>query len=253
MLFVVDIGNTNIVLAINDKDEWIELWRIHTDAKKTSDEYFLDVKEIVASIEREIKIGKVVISSVVPSLTMVFQKVCFRLFGVKGLVVDHTVKTGLVPSSVPAEMGTDILANLVAAHHLFPDNYATVLDFGTALTVSTVSPEGEVLGVAIAPGLITSVNALAGNTAQLPYIELKKPDSVLGRNTVQSIRAGIMLGFAGLVDSLVKKTEEEIGTQVKVVVTGGLSKTISSLLSRVDYLEKNHTLNGLVLLSRMNS
>jgi len=253
MLFAVDIGNSTIALAVNDGDKWNETWKIHTDLSKTSDEYYLDLKEMTSALGIPLsEIDRAAISSVVPSLTLVFGKVCYKLFNTEPLMISNKVRCGLVNSSIPDEMGNDILCNLASAHALFPHDNVTVLDFGTALTVSTVSPSGEVLGVAIAPGLVTSVNALAGNTAQLPSIELLKPDSVLGRNTIQSIRAGILVGFSGLVEKLVCMTEAEIGASVKVIATGGLCRTIAPLISKIDLLEKNHTLNGLKLISDLN-
>lgn len=252
MLFAVDIGNTNIVLALNDGEGWVDVWRMHTDAKKTSDEYFFEINEIFLSIRKDVSVDRAIVSSVVPSLTMVFEKVCFRIFGIKALVVSSRVRNGLDLSTIPEEMGSDLIADLVAGHMLFPDDDVVVLDFGTAFTISCVSREGGVRGVAIAPGLITSVNALAGNTAALPYIELKTPDAVLGRNSIQAIRSGIMYGFAGLAESMISRIEKETGRTVKVVATGGLCQTIGPLISRVDHIDKNHTLNGLKIISDLN-
>ena len=127
-----------------------------------------------------------------------------------------------------------------------------VVDFGTALTLSAVNRKGEVLGCAIAPGLVTAVNALFGNTAQLPQVELKLPEAAMGRDSQQSIRSGIMLGFAGLVDSLIRKTEDEIGEKLYVIATGGLSKTISPLIPRINEVDGLHTLRGLELISSLN-
>lgn len=252
MLFAVDIGNSNIVVAISDGENWVEHWRIHTEQKKTSDEYFLELNEIRRSFDRDIFIDKAIISSVVPSLNLVFEKVCYRLFNIKPTVVDLTIKTNLDNDSIPSEIGSDILANLVAAHDLFPNETVTVLDFGTAFTTSTVDEKGKVLGVTIAPGLVTSVRALANNTAQVPTVELKAPSTVLGRNTMQSVRAGILFGFAGMANELIKKIEAELNKKVRVVVTGGLSLTIAPLLYKCDQVEKNHTLNGLKILASLN-
>ena len=127
-----------------------------------------------------------------------------------------------------------------------------VVDFGTALTLSAVDRRGNVLGCSIAPGLVTAVNALFGSTAQLPQVELKLPETAMGRDSQQSIRAGIMLGYAGLVDSLIKRTEEEIGERLYVIATGGLSKTISPLIPRIDTLDGLHTLKGLRLIAELN-
>jgi type III pantothenate kinase len=144
------------------------------------------------------------------------------------------------------------LCNLAQAHHRFPGQATMIVDFGTALTLGSVDGNGNVLGVAIAPGLVTAVNALYGNTAQLPQVELKVPESVLGRDSVQSIRAGIMYGYAGMVAAIIEKTEAEIGHRLKIIATGGLSATISSLIPRIEEVSPMHTLDGLKLLSDLN-
>ncbi len=127
-----------------------------------------------------------------------------------------------------------------------------VIDFGTALTFSSVDRDGRVLGVAIAPGLVTAVNSLFGNTAQLPQVELKLPSTVLGRDSMASIRAGIMEGYAGMVETMVKKTEDEIGSRLFVMATGGLSATISKIIPRIDELDSLITLKGLGLIAELN-
>ena len=127
-----------------------------------------------------------------------------------------------------------------------------VIDFGTALTFSSVNCRGEVLGVAIAPGLVTAVNALFGNTAQLPQVELKLPKTVLGRDSMTSIRAGIMEGYAGMVEKMIDKTEKEIGEKLYVMATGGLSATISKIIPRIDELDSLVTLRGLGLIASLN-
>ena len=162
------------------------------------------------------------------------------------------IRSGLVRESIPQELGSDLLCNLAWAHHARADETVMTVDFGTALTFSTVDAEGRVKGVAIVPGLLTSVNALFGSTAQLPQVELKIPTSVLGRNSEDSIRAGIMYGYAGLVESIIRRTEDELGHRVYVMATGGLSMTISPLIRRIDHLDKRHTLNGLRLIASLN-
>lgn len=253
MLVACDIGNTNIVIALFDGDKFVESFRVYTDTKKTSDEYFV----IFNALFREggIKssmVDSAIISSVVPNMTRSMEKNIQRLFNITPLTITHSVNTGLVKSSIPSELGTDILSNLAYAHFKKPDNAVMVVDFGTALTLSAVNRKGEVLGCAIAPGLVTAVNALFGNTAQLPQVELKLPEAAMGRDSQQSIRSGIMLGFAGLVDSLIRKTEEEIGEKLYVIATGGLSKTISPLIPRIDEVDGLHTLRGLELISSLN-
>lgn len=253
MLAAADIGNTNIVLAIHDGHAWSHIWRVYSDQKKTGDEYFVIFKSLLESSSVDVScVSKVVISSVVPNLTRSIQKNLQRLFAIEPMVVSHSLRTGLDMSSVPAELGSDLLCNLAYAHHVHPDKYVMTVDFGTALTFSTVDCNGGVKGVAIVPGLLTSVNALFGATAQLPQVELKLPETALGRSSEESIRAGIMYGYAGLVESIIRKSEAEIGSELYVMATGGLSMTISPLIPRLDSIDKEHTLNGLKLIADLN-
>lgn len=253
MLAVVDIGNTNIVLAIHDGEKWRHIWRVYSDQRKTGDEYYVIFRSLIEGEGVDVSaVDSVVISSVVPNLTRSMQKDMQRIFGLEALVVTHDIKSGLVRESIPQELGSDLLCNLAWAHHARADETVMTVDFGTALTFSTVDAEGRVKGVAIVPGLLTSVNALFGSTAQLPQVELKIPTSVLGRNSEDSIRAGIMYGYAGLVESIIRRTEDELGHRVYVMATGGLSMTISPLIGRIDHLDKRHTLNGLRLIASLN-
>jgi type III pantothenate kinase len=253
MLFAADIGNTNIVFAIHDGTNWIQTFRIYSDQRKTSDEYFVVLESLLSHSGLQIEdIDRAVISSVVPNLTRAIQKNVIRLFGINPLMVDRSVKTGLVKDTIPQELGSDLLCNLAQAHYMCPDMPVTVIDFGTALTFSTVGNDGMVKGVAIAPGLVTAVNALFGNTAQLPQVELKIPGSVLGRNSQDSIRGGIMYGYAGMVRSVIEKTEEELSAEVYVIATGGLSRTIAPLISRINQISPMHTLDGLRLVANLN-
>ena len=254
MLLVVDIGNTNVVMAIHDGSGWIANWRIHSDQRKTSDEYFVIVERMVSHGGFDpAEIDRTIISSVVPNLTRTFQKVIRTLSGTEPLMVSHDCAVGLVRSSIPSELGNDLLANAVAAHRIFPDETCVVLDFGTALTLTTVDAAGKILGASIAPGLVTAVNSLFHNTAQIPQVQLRVPERAIGRNTEESIRSGIMYGFAGLVKELIAVTESELGTKVKVIATGGLSQTIAPLIGRIDRLEPLPTLEGLRIISDARS
>lgn len=253
MLLVVDIGNTNVVMAMHDGNTWVADWRIYSDQKKTSDEYFVIVESMVShggftpsDIDRSI------ISSVVPNLTRSFQKVIRSLSGKEPMMVTHDSAPSLKRESIPKELGYDLLANAVAAHDLYPDYLCMVLDFGTALTLTTVSEEGEVLGAAIAPGLVTAVNSLFHNTAQIPQVQLKLPERAIGRDSDASIRSGIMYGYAGLVKELVSRSEQELGKTAKVIATGGLSRTIAPLIGRIDHLEPLLTLEGLRIMADAN-
>ena len=135
---------------------------------------------------------------------------------------------------------------------MYPEHPVVVVDFGTALTLTTVDSDGSVLGASIAPGLVTAVNALFGNTAQLPQVELKVPPTAIGRNSQESIRSGIMFGYAGMVNAIIERTEQELGREVFVIATGGLSQTIAPLIDRINQLSAMHTLDGLRLISDLN-
>ncbi len=254
MLVTADIGNTNIVIAIFDGESFVQSFRVYTDTRKTSDEYFVVFNALFReSGIRPDAVDRAIISSVVPNLTRSVEKNLQRLFHINPLIVSHDIETGLVRSSIPPELGSDILCNLAYAHHVKPDRAVMVVDFGTALTLSAVNERAEVLGCSIAPGLVTAVNALFGSTAQLPQVELKVTDRVMGRDSQESIRGGIMLGYAGLVDSLIAHTEKEIGEELYVMATGGLSHTIRDLIPRLDSVDSLHTLRGLKLVADLNS
>jgi len=253
MLVAVDIGNSNIVIAVHDGMKWVQSFRIYSDQKKTSDEYFVVLDSLMshAGLYKH-DINRAVISSVVPNLTRSMQKNIIRLFDVQPLMVDHEVETGLRKETIPAELGSDLLANAAQAHYMYPEHPVVVVDFGTALTLTTVDSDGSVLGASIAPGLVTAVNALFGNTAQLPQVELKVPPTAIGRNSQESIRSGIMFGYAGMVKAIIERTEQELGREVFVIATGGLSQTIAPLIDRINQLSAMHTLDGLRLISDLN-
>jgi type III pantothenate kinase len=252
MLLAIDIGNSNIAIGIFDK-RWVEHWRIYTEAKRTSDEYAVQLHNLLqrSAIDPE-SLQDVVISSVVPELAPVFETAVKELCKTDPFMVVPGVRTGLDDSSIPSEMGSDLIANAAAAHAKFPDDPCMVIDFGTALTFTTVSETGQVLGVAIAPGVGSALGALSSNTAQLPHVDIKIPESVLGRNTVHSIQAGVVFGYTGLTGSLIAETEKEVGRPLKVIATGGFSHVIAPKLPRVDSLEEWHTLDGLRLIYHLN-
>lgn len=253
MLAAVDIGNTNIVLALGEGGAWVHSWRVYSDQKKTGDEYYVIFRSLLESSRVDTAaVDRIVMSSVVPNLTLSVQKNMRRIFGRDALVVSNDVRTGLDKDSLPAELGSDLLCNLAWAHHVHPDKAVMTVDFGTALTFSTVDADGRVRGVAIVPGLLTAVHALFGATAQLPQVELKIPTTVLGRSSEDSIRAGLMYGYAGLVEKMVAQSEAELGVHLTVMATGGLCQTISPLIPRIEEIDKYHTLNGLALISSLN-
>jgi type III pantothenate kinase len=253
MLLVIDVGNTNICGGIYEdsgsKGQGLSLahtLRIHTVPKKTEDEYSTIFKAIL--LDRGVApsyISGIVLSSVVPSLTEPMCAMCERLFGSSPIVLGPDVYACL-PLTVPSphEIGADLVADALAAWRKI-GGAAIVVDFGTALTFTSVGHKSDVLGVAIAPGLGTAVSALSRDTAQLPFVQLVAPSTFIGTNTIMSIQAGIVHGYIGLVEYMVEKTKKEIGGDVKVIATGGLSKTIAGLTEAFDLIDPDLTLDGL--------
>jgi len=248
MLLAIDIGNTNIVFGIHNNEEWLNHWRIQTDQLKTADEYEVIFRSLLSAgkiCRTDIK--KIILCSVVPSLVHPFQEMLAELFEKATINTVNPKLYDKLPIKIlnPTQIGTDLVANAVAAFQKFGTN-TMVIDFGTALTFTTIGKNAEILGVAISPGLHTAVGALAGKTAQLPQIHLIPPPSVLGENTVHAIQSGVIYGFTGLVDSIVERTQTELNQKLTVVATGGLSSIIAPLTKNVKTIEPMLTLDGLM-------
>jgi len=246
MILTIDIGNTNIVFGVADHDEWLKIWRIQTDLLKTADEYEVIFRSLFTNSGiSENEIIRTVLSSVVPSLIRPFREMLGHLLGVHPFLVESSMYNKLpVEILSPDEIGTDIVADATAAFIRY-GGPCMVIDFGTALTFTTISKNGKILGVAIAPGLLTALKSLTGNTAQLKDVQLIAPPSILGNNTIHAIQSGIVLGFAGLVDSIVAQTEKELSESINVIATGGLSYVLQNVSARIQIIDENLTLDGL--------
>lgn len=248
MLLAIDIGNTNIVFGIHSERDWISNWRIQTDHEKTADEYEVIFRTLITNGKvSPDQIKSVVLSSVVPPLVRPFTEMVSGFLGLNPVIVGPDIYPKL-PILVlnPYEIGSDMVVNSLAAHDRYGD-FVMVIDFGTALTFTTIGQRGEILGVAIAPGMNTVVNALAGKTAQLPRVHLVPPPSVLGKNTIHAIQSGIVFGYAGLVDSIIRRTETELNHKLTTVATGGLSTVMAPLIPAIQHIEPLLTLDGLYL------
>lgn len=248
MQFVLDVGNTNIVGGVFDGDRLVSTLRIRTVPGKTEDEYGVIVKALLA--ERSVDfahIDTVLISSVVPQLTGAMQKLCVHLFQKQPLIMGPALYRKLpVEVIAPDEIGADLVANSFAAWKLC-STACLVVDFGTALTFTAVDAAGKIVGVAIAPGLATAVSSLSSATAQLPVVPLEAPQSVLGKNTIQAIQSGIVLGYAGLVENMVTRFKKEMGS-LTVIATGGLHRVVAPHVSVFNRIEPDLTLIGLNLI-----
>lgn len=246
---VINIGNTNIRFGLFNEDNCDISWVINTKPYRTSDELFVQFLTLYQYYKIDIeKIDKVIIGSVVPQLTYDITRAINKIHNKKPILVDRETKSEIEPKS--KQMGTDIYANLVAAHHLYPNRKKIVLDFGTALTASCLAETGETLGVIIAPGIITSLNSLVGQTAQLPEIELVKPKTVLGLDTVSCMQSGMVYGFLGMVEGFIDRINDEVQDDCFVVATGGVSHVYKPLTEKIHIADRLHTLKGLYYLGR---
>ncbi len=255
MLLAIDIGNTNIVFGVNNAGEWKNHWRIQTDHLKTADEYEVIFRTLLnAGKIYNTQVNRIILSSVVPSLVHPFTEMLSGLFPEARQTIVNPEIYNRLPVKVlnPYEIGADLVANAVAAFQKY-GNLTTIVDFGTALTFTTIGKNSEILGVAIAPGLNTAVSALAGKTAQLPEIHLVPPPSVLGENTIHAIQSGVVLGFTGLVDAIIERTQKELNEKLTVVATGGLSSVIAPLAKHIKTIEPLLTLDGLYHVNRFVS
>lgn len=253
MLLCVDIGNTNTLLGLYAGDQLRHHWRIASDHNRMADEYAVLLLELFAHGNVRLSdIDGAIMASVVPPLTGTFQEVCQGTFGREALVVDAGVKTGVrVRTDNPREVGADRVVDAAATYRLY-GGPACVVDFGTATSFSAISAAGDFIGSAIAPGITVSAEALYRYTAKLPRIELVRPPSVIGRNTVHSMQAGLLFGYVGLVEGMVERFRRELGPEMRVIATGSLAPLIAAETNAIDVVDPWLTLQGLRFIWELN-
>jgi type III pantothenate kinase len=252
MLLAIDIGNTNTVLATFTDDKIVHSWRVTTDARATADEMGLLFRGLLA--EDNVEITGVAACSTVPSALRSLRSMLGRYYrGVPTVIVEPGVRTGVqLAIDNPKEVGADRVVNTLAAHTLF-GGPAIVVDFGTSTNFDVISARGEFLGGVLAPGIEISVEALAARAAQLRRVELVKPARVVGKNTVECLQSGVVYGFAGQVDGVVRAIIAEVGAVNAVVATGGLAPVVLSECATVTHHEPMLTLIGLQMIYARNA
>jgi len=251
MLLVIDVGNTNTVIGVFNGDTLVRDWRIRTERNATEDEFSVLAVSLFAAGDIEFKdISSTIISCVVPPVVGIYDSFCKKYLNHQPTWVDAKTAAGMpILYSNPLEVGADRIVNAVAAY----DKYKTsliVIDFGTATTFDSISEKGEYIGGAISPGVMISSEALFKNASKLPRVDIfEPPESVIGRDTISSIKSGLIYGYAGLVDGIVRRMEEEMGTSPKVIATGGLAPLIHHVSETIEAVEPSLTLEGLRIIS----
>ncbi len=253
MLLAIDIGNTDTTLGVFAGEELRATWHMATSVHRTTDEYaalLLNLLRYQGLGTSDIK--EVALCSVVPPLITTFEELFQRYFHISPLVVGAGIKTGVrIRMDNPREVGADRIVNAAAAHHLY-GGPIIITDLGTATTFDTVSKEGDYLGGAIAPGIMTAAETLFTQAAMLPQVELTHPKRAIGTNTIAAMQSGIIFGYVGLIEGMVARIQQELGEKAKVVATGGYAALIAKETVVIDVVNPNLTLIGLRLIYLMN-
>lgn len=257
MILLIDAGNTNIVLGLSKNDDYVASWRISTDAKKTSDEYAIQVMQLFSQSNlNPDEVEGIIISSVVPNIMHSIENMVRKCFKKEPLIIGPGIKTGInIRYDNPKEVGADRIVNAVAAYDTHRRSLI-VVDFGTATTYCAITARGDYLGGNICPGIKISSEALFERAAKLPRVELEKPKSIICKNTVTSMQAGIIYGYIGQVEYIVRRMKEEMRelgeNEPLVIATGGLANLIYKETKVIDKVESMLTLEGLKILYDKN-
>jgi type III pantothenate kinase len=250
-LLVVDVGNTNIVLGIYRGDQLVGSWRLATARDRTADEYGILAAQLIGN-DYDGKLEGAIVSSVVPPLNAAVAWMVRKYFDIDPLFVEPGVKTGIaIHVDNPQEVGADRIVNCVAAHAAY-GGPTFIVDFGTATTFDVVTENAEYVGGVIAPGLNISAEALFARAARLPRVDIKRPPTVIGTNTVVNMQSGIYFGYLGLVDGILERMKREAGKPKRVVATGGLAALFLGDSEHIDETDPELTLKGLKIIYDRN-
>lgn len=255
MLLAIDIGNTSVHFGVFDGSELRQTWRLGTDAERFTDEYAILLLGLLRTggIAPE-QVRECVLSSTVPPLTPIFQDLVRRYFGATPLVVGSGVRTGVrILYDNPRDVGADRIVDAVAALRLYGPPPLIIVDIGTACVFDAVSKDGDYLGGAIAPGIGLSAETLFARASRLYRVELVKPHTAIGKNTVHALQAGIMFGYVGLVEGIIAQFKRELRNPARVIGTGGWVEVIARETDVIDVVDANLTLKGLRFIYEMNT
>ena len=253
MILAADIGNTNITIGGFNDDELEFVARISTDASKTSDEYAGIILSTLAihGVPKD-KINGAIVSSVVPPLNSVIKNALRFIYGIEPLLVCPGIKTGInIHCDNPSSVGADLICACVAAHHIY-GSPSLIIDMGTATKMMVMNNKGAFIGVAIIPGVNMGLKALSQGTAQLPQVSLEVPKTVIGKNTIDCMRAGVVFGNASMIDGMIDRFKEAVGEELPVIATGGLASFIITHCKHDIVLDENLVLHGLNILYKKN-
>ena len=254
MLLAIDVGNTNVTLALFDGEKLVADWRVTSHRERTADEMAVELRQLFELRDYELGIVQaVVISSVVPTLNPALVEASRRYLKCEPIMVGPGVKTSVrIRYENPRDVGADRIANALAAYTKY-GGPVVVIDFGTAVTYDAINAEGDYLGGAISPGVEISLDALVSHTAMLRRVEPVAPDSVIGRNTINSIQSGLVWGFVAQVEGMVQRMVAELGGKARVIATGGQAALVADLTHVIEKTDPLLTLEGLRLIYVQNS